>query len=87
MMIPAARGPAYEEINRRRLAYRVNSALTKDYDFIPMVEAYESNFAGGGTYRLPANATQFERENWNINRLLGRRFKATSIRWLNANEI
>jgi hypothetical protein len=87
MMIPAARGPAYEEINRRRLSYRVNSSLTNDYDFIPMLDPYESNFAGSGTYRLPANATATERDNWNINRLLGRRFKATSIRWLNANEI
>ena len=87
MMIPAARGPAYEEINRRRLGYRVNTSLTNDYDFIPMLDPYESNFAGAGTYRLPANATATERENWNINRLLGRRFKATSIRWLNANEI
>jgi hypothetical protein len=87
MMIPAARGPAYEEINRRRLSYRVNGQFTKEYDFIPMLDPYESNFAGGGTYRLPANATAVERENWNVNRLLGRRFKATSIRWLNANEI
>ena len=87
MMIPAARGPAYEEINRRRLNYRVNGQFTKDYDFIPLLDPYESNFAGAGTYRLPANATPVERENWNVNRLLGRRFKATSIRWLNANEI
>jgi hypothetical protein len=87
MMIPAARGPAYEEINRRRLSYRVNGQFTRDYDFLPMLDPYESNFAGAGSYRLPANATAVERENWNINRLLGRRFKATSIRWLNANEI
>jgi len=89
MMIPAARGPAYEEINRRRLSYRVNGQFTKDYDFIPMLDAYESLHPGGGlgNIRLPANASPAERENWNINRLLGRRFKATSIRWLNANEI
>jgi hypothetical protein len=88
-MIPAARGPAYEEINRRRLSYRVNGQFTKDYDFIPMLDAYESLHPGGGlgNIRLPANASPAERENWNINRLLGRRFKATSIRWLNANEI
>ena len=41
----------------------------------------------GGTLKLPGNATPYEKENWNINRLLGRRFKASSIRWLNANEI
>ncbi|MFN5656423.1 MAG: hypothetical protein ACK47U_11205, partial [Verrucomicrobiota bacterium] len=89
MMIPAARGPAYEEINRRRLSYRVNGQFTKEYDFIPMLDPYESLHPGGGlaSIRLPANATPAERENWNINRLLGRRFKATSIRWLNANEI
>jgi hypothetical protein len=53
-----------------------------------MLDPYESLHPGGGlaSIRLP-NATPAERENWNINRLLGRRFKATSIRWLNANEI
>ncbi|MEY4307153.1 MAG: hypothetical protein RJA95_521, partial [Verrucomicrobiota bacterium] len=86
-MLPSARGPAYEEMNRRKSAYRVNGQFTKDYDLIPLLDPYESNFAGGSTYRLPANATNYEKENWNINRLLGRRFKASSIRWLNANEI
>jgi hypothetical protein len=93
MMIPAARGPAYEEINRRRLSYRVNGQFTKEYDFLPMLDPYENLHTGGGlsNIRMPstgaAAATPAERENWNINRLLGRRFKATSIRWLNANEI
>ncbi len=88
MMIPAARGPAFEEINRRRLNYRVNGQMTRDYDFLPVVEPYESNFVGGSTYREPLqSASQAEKDSWNINRLLGRRFKATSIRWLNANEI
>jgi hypothetical protein len=89
LMIPSTRGPAYDEPTRRRLNYRVNGAFTKEYDFIPMLDAYESLHAGGAAsnIRLPANATPFERENWNVNRLLGRRFKATSIRWLNANEI
>ena len=86
-MLPSARGPAYEEMNRRKSAYRVNGLFTKDYDFIPMVDPYESNFVSGSTYRLPAGATQYEKESWNINRLLGRRFKASSIRWLNPNEI
>jgi len=86
-MLPSARGPAYEEMNRRKSAYRVNGQFTKDYDFIPMVDPYESNYVSGSTYRLPAGATQYEKESWNINRLLGRRFKASSIRWLNANEI
>ena len=86
-MLPSARGPAYEEMNRRKSAYRVNGLFTKDYDFIPMVDPYESNYVSGSTYRLPASATQYEKESWNINRLLGRRFKASSIRWLNPNEI
>jgi len=86
LMLPSARGPAYEEANRRRSAYRVNGQFTKDYDFIPMVDPYES-VNSGGTLKLPGNATTYEKENWHINRLLGRRFKATSIRWLNANEI
>jgi hypothetical protein len=85
-MLPSARGPAYEEMNRRKSAYRVNGNFTKDYDFIPMIDPYES-VNSGGTLKLPGNATPYERENWNINRLLGRRFKASSIRWLNANEI
>jgi hypothetical protein len=85
-MLPSSRGPAYDEVTRRKSAYRVNSVAGKEYDLIPMVDPYESVY-NGGTLRLPANATTFERENWNINRLLGRRFKATSIRWLNANEI
>ena len=86
-MLPSARGPAYEEMNRRKSAYRVNGNFTKEYDLIPMVDPYESNFVSSGNYRLPAGATAYEKENWNINRLLGRRFKASSIRWLNANEI
>jgi hypothetical protein len=88
-MLPSARGPAYEEMNRRKSAYRVNGNFTKEYDLIPMVDPYESNCASVNptTYRLPAGATAYEKENWNINRLLGRRFKASSIRWLNANEI
>ena len=86
LMLPSARGPAYDETNRRRSAYRVNSQFVKEYDFIPMVDPYES-VNSGGTLKLPGNATTYEKENWNINRLLGRRFKASSIRWLNANEI
>jgi hypothetical protein len=86
LMLPSARGPAYEEATRRRSAYRVNGLFTKDYDLIPMVDPYES-VNSGGSLKLPGNATTYEKENWHINRLLGRRFKATSIRWLNANEI
>ena len=84
LMLPSARGAAYDELTRRKSAYRVNNA--NQYDVIPMVDPYESVY-NGGTLKLPSNATTYEKENWNINRLLGRRFKATSIRWLNANEI
>jgi len=86
LMLPSSRGPGYDEATRRKSAYRVNGATTKEYDSLPMVDPYESLNAGG-ILRLPTNATPFERENWHINRILGRRFKATSIRWLNANEI
>ena len=81
-MLPSARGASYEELNRRKPAYRVNGALTLEYNNVPVVDLYESNFN-----RLPNNATDSDKDNWHINRLLGRRFKATSIRWLNANEI
>ena len=81
-MLPSARGAPYEELNRRKSNYRVNGAFTLEYNNVPVVDMYESSFN-----RLPNNATDAEKENWNINRLLGRRFKATSIRWLNANEI
>ena len=81
-MLPSARGAPYEELNRRKSAYRVNGAFTLEYNNVPVADLYESSFN-----RLPNNATDAEKENWHINRLLGRRFKATSIRWLNANEI
>ena len=81
-MLPSARGAPYEELNRRKSNYRVNGAFTLEYNNVPVVDLYESGFN-----QLPNNATDAEKENWNINRLLGRRFKATSIRWLNANEI
>ena len=84
LMLPSSRGPGYDEATRRKSAYRVNSA--KEYDSLPMVDPYESLNAGG-ILKLPANATPAEKDNWHINRILGRRFKATSIRWLNANEI
>jgi hypothetical protein len=84
LMLPSSRGPGYDEATRRKSAYRVNGA--KEYDSLPMVDPYESLNANG-LLKLPTNATPFEKENWHINRILGRRFKATSIRWLNANEI
>lgn len=94
-MLPSARGPAYEEMNRRKSAYRGtgNAAAITPLLELPVVDPYESNLVTAGNpnaaanYRLPTNATLAERETWNINRLLGRRFKATATRWLNANEI
>ena len=84
----ATRGPAYEEANRRKLLYRPTTpgeAITYDND--PIVEPYESVNSSGALGGLPSNATQIEKEGWVINRLLGRRFKTTNVRWLNANEI
>jgi hypothetical protein len=85
----ATRGPAYEEANRRKLLYRptttAEAAITYDND--PIVEPYESVNSDDALGGLPGNATQIEKEGWVINRLLGRRFKTTNVRWLNANEI
>ncbi len=86
------RGPAYEEANRRKLLYRpttTNDPLAYDND--PIVDFYESVNSDGALGGLPSTgstkATQAEIDGWAINRLLGRRFKTTNVRWLNANEI
>ena len=86
-MAPSAKGPAYDETTRRKLAYRVNGTGTLEYDTIPVVDPYESVNANGSLGGLPTGYSQTDKESWMINRHLGRRFKTTSIRWLNANEI
>ena len=75
-MVPGANGTTGDEPNRRRLDYRNGGA---DYGTSAVVDPYERNFPNGVT-TPSANAA-------NINRLLGRRFRSTSIRWLGANEI
>ena len=70
-------GPAWVEPNRRKQSYRNNDgSQNSEYDVKPIVDHFERNPAATGVTQ-PGN----------INRLLGRRFKATSTRWLNANEI
>jgi hypothetical protein len=74
-MLPGANGATGDDPNRRRLDYR---DLGRNYGTQPIVETYERNLPTGMT--PSANAA-------NLNRLLGRRFRTTSIRWLGANEI
>jgi hypothetical protein len=73
-MVPGANGATGDEPNRRRLDYRNKGA---NYGVEPITEAYEQNLPSAG--KLSAEA--------NLNRLLGRRFRPTSLRWLGANEI
>ena len=70
-------GPAWVEPNRRKQDYRNNDGTaTSEYDTKPIVDHFERNPLATGTAQTG-----------NINRLFGRRFKATSTRWLTANEI
>ena len=87
-VVPSSRGPGLEEANRRKLLYRPKtSAEGVAYDNDPVVEMYESVNSAGSLGGLPSDATTDEKNAWKVNRLLGRRFKTTNIRWLNANEI
>jgi hypothetical protein len=78
--------PEYVEPTRRRLAYRVNTPGGREYDNQVLVETYEN-----APLPNPPTATALERtalaNEQRLNRLLGRRFRATSLRWLNANDI
>ena len=74
-MMPGANGATGDDPNRRRLKYRDGG---KNYDVTPITEAYERNLPSGAS--PAANAA-------NINRLLGRRFRPTAIRWLGSNEL
>ena len=87
LMSPSAKGPSYDEASRRKLAYRVNGSGTLEYDNIPVLDPYESVNANGSLGGLPTGYSPTDKDSWIINRHLGRRFKTTSIRWLNANEI
>ena len=71
-------GPAWVEPNRRKQDYRNNNGTaTSEYDTKPIVDQFERTPLAPGA---PVHSA-------NVNRLFGRRFKATSTRWLNANEI
>ena len=70
-------GPSWVEPNRRKQYYRNNDGSpTSEYDTKPIVDHFERNPLATGTAQ-PGH----------VNRLFGRRFKATSTRWLSANEI
>jgi hypothetical protein len=87
-MSPSAKGPAYDEATRRKLAYRGGATTTETAnDGVPVLDPYESVNANGSLGGLPSGYSQMDKDSWIINRHLGRRFKTTSIRWLNANEI
>jgi hypothetical protein len=79
--------PDYVEPTRRKLAYRENSSSLKEYDrqVLPeMYEVYKSSDMPPGSNGPEKTALLEERR---INRILGRRFRPTSQRWLAANEI
>ena len=92
LMLPSERGPAFEELNRRRHFYRGSGSTAAIAPLLelPVVDHYESvyaGFTGAPVRRLPTTATPADQANLNVNRILGRRFKTISTRWLNANEI
>jgi len=92
MMIPSERGPAFEELNRRRHFYRGsgNTATITPLLEQPVVDHYESSFTASGASvvpRLPNSSNAADQANLTVNRILGRRFKTISTRWLSANEI
>ena len=82
--------PDYVEPNRRKLSYRVNKASPIDpkdsYDNQVLPEMYERSPAP-----TPPGSTTLEKtallQEQRINRILGRRFRPASLRWLTANEI
>ena len=74
-MLPGANGVNGDDPNRRRLAYRDEG---KNYGTQPTVETYERNLPVGVS--PTANAA-------NLNRLFGRRFRPTALRWLGVNEL
>lgn len=85
-MAVGQRYPEYVEPNRRRLAYRVNSDANKAYDRQVLVETYEI-----APPPNPPGATAVDRtalaQEQRLNRIMGRRFRPTGLRWLSANEI
>jgi hypothetical protein len=85
-MAVGQRYPEFIEPNRRRLAYRVNTNANKEYDRQVLVETYEI-----APPPNPPGATALDRtalaQEQRLNRIMGRRFRPTGLRWLAANEI
>jgi hypothetical protein len=85
-MTVGQRFPDYVEPNRRRLAYRVNTSAGREYDRQVLVETYEP-----APPPTPPGSSALERtallQEQRLNRILGRRFRPTSLRWLSPNEI
>jgi hypothetical protein len=85
-MAVGQRYPEYVEPNRRRLAYRVNTSGGQEYDRQVLVETYEI-----APPPNPPGATAVDRtalaQEQRLNRIMGRRFRPTGLRWLSANEI
>jgi hypothetical protein len=75
--------PTKDEVNRRKLTYRtISQGKPLAYDSVPILDQYEPISASTSTgVAAPAINTA------NLNRLFGRRFKTTSLRWLNASEL
>jgi hypothetical protein len=80
------RYPEYVEPNRRRLAYRVNTSGGREYDKQVLVETYEVAPPPNPPGSTAADRLALAQEQ-RLNRILGRRFRATGLRWLAANEI
>jgi hypothetical protein len=80
------RYPEFVEPTRRRLAYRVNSDANKAYDRQALVETYEVAPPPNPPGSTAADRLALAQEQ-RLNRILGRRFRATGLRWLAANEI
>ena len=85
-MAVGQRYPEYVEPTRRKLAYRTNSSANKEYDRQVLVETYEVAPAPNPPGSTAADRLALAQEQ-RLNRILGRRFRATGLRWLAANEI
>ena len=85
-MVVGRKYPEYVEPTRRKLAYRVNTSSNKEYDKQVLVEIHEVAPPPNPPSASPAEVTALGQEQ-RLNRIMGRRFRATSLRWLAANEI
>ena len=85
-MAVGQRFPEYVEPTRRRLAYRVNTTANREYDRQVLVETYEVAPPPNPPGSSPLDRIALAQEQ-RLNRIMGRRFRATGLRWLAANEI